>query len=51
MTSGGAGVLRYLTSRKVPFPRFVILANKKGTIYGNRLPSGTQVKKGCEPLS
>jgi len=22
----------------------------KGTIYGNRLPRGTQVKKGWEPL-
>jgi len=26
-TSGGAGFLLYLTSRKAPFPRFVILAN------------------------
>jgi hypothetical protein len=24
--------------------------NIKGTIYGNMLPSGTQVKKGWEPL-
>jgi len=25
-------------------------ANMKGTIYGNRLPRGTQVKKVWEPL-
>lgn len=25
-------------------------ANMKGTIYRNRLPRGTQVKKGWEPL-
>jgi hypothetical protein len=25
-------------------------ANIKGTIYGNRLPRGMQVKKGWEPL-
>jgi hypothetical protein len=25
-------------------------ANMKDTIYGNRLPRGTQVKKGWEPL-
>ena len=24
--------------------------NMKGTVYGNRLPSGMQVKKGWEPL-
>jgi hypothetical protein len=28
----------------------LILANMKGTIYGNRLPSGTQLKKCWEPL-
>jgi len=25
-------------------------ANIKGTIYGNRLPRGTQVEKGWDPL-
>ena len=24
--------------------------NMKGTVYGNRLPRGTQVRKGWEPL-
>jgi hypothetical protein len=37
----------YLNSNSINYKHF---ANMKVTIYGNRLPRGTQVKKGREPL-
>jgi len=48
MRSGGADFPRYLTSRKAPKHHSV--TNMKATIYGNRLPRGTQVEKSWEPL-
>jgi len=63
MTNGRVNFLLYLTSRKAPFPCFVILANgrdnninykhfanMKGTIYRSRLPRGMQVKRDWELL-
>ena len=61
--SGIASFLLYVTSREALFPCFVILANggdnyinykhfanMKGTIYGNRLSRGMQVKRSWEPV-